>query len=653
MKDLEILKRLIAEAEEESVETTIDSETTQVKEKPKNAAFEKDPMGFILKKYHSLNEIMTELMTKDFREFVDAIFYIAPKPTTFKIQLHNGQSFFMTYMKENIYEAIISGKRYYLAGIGEKERCMMAIARLLRFGTPLKTKGAEGAEEGTRDGENTGMEGDWAAKGGATGGISPDTGAEEAPAEEGGEELAENKRILENILKKSIVTELTITPDYKTKKGPNPYYTVNSDTDEKIKSALKLSGELVYKSISDIPSGKKDSYSDAKGAYEFEVMTVNDEGKLSSTKKYVRLAKKSVTGHYGEKSTGSGGGAAQTALQESSQCLVNAIRYNKGSEITEKDLNEKNFAKATKRIETTSSLEEMVSFIQGNASWRTSLISTANALAKQFPGNFKFYRGQGVATAVDQAAKSCLKYVIGNLNINKWNPADIWMASDNLDIDSIPQNTEIPKLNKWMKAKYKSKELIGVSLKKCGEDCKLTVYNLKEIERPEKFEGLGPKDTNFFKSLDIYIKYTDGLIQFRNFSNITSWQGEIKSKTAAGGKIGGGGVSMVVSLQGKQDSLPQQSEVLAACKSADEQTASDLYKKYKTISLLKSKMKEDEFIETFLSAPLSSKTSNYMNIELLNRLSKMSEEEKDKFVQGLISYAKSETNVSSVFVKAS
>lgn len=652
MKDLEILKRMILEADEETVETTVDSETTQVKEKPKNAAFEKDPMGFILKKYHSLNEIMIELMTKDFKEFVDAIFYIAPKPTTFKIQLHNGQSFFMTYMKDDIYEAIISGKRYYLAGIGEKERCMMAIARLLRFGTPLKTKGAEGAEEGTRD--NTGMEGDWAEKGGATGGISPETGEAEAPAEAGGEEeLAESKRILESILKKSIVTELTITPDYKTKKGSNPYYTVNSDTDEKIKSALKLSGELVYKSISDIPSGKKDSYSDPKGAYEFEVMTANDEGKISSTKKYVRLTKKSVTGHYGEKSTGSGGGAAQTALQESSQCLVNAIRYNKGSEITEKDLNEKNFVKATKRIETTSSLEEMVSFIQGNASWKTSLISTANALAKQFPGNFKFYRGQGVATAVDQAAKSCLKLAVGNLNINKWNPADIWMASDNLDISSIPQNTEIPKLNKWMKAKYKAKELIGVSLKKCGEDCNLTVYNLKEIERPEKFEGLGPKDTNFFKTIDIYIKYTDGLIQFRNFSNITSWQGEIKSKTAAGGKIGGGGVSTVVFLQGKQDFLPEQSEVLAICKDADEQTASDLYKKYKTISLLKSKMKEDEFIKTFLSAPLSSKTSNYMNIELLNRLSKMSEEERDKFVQGLISYAKSETNVSSVFVKAS
>jgi len=145
---------------------------------------------------------MIELMTKDFREFVDAIFYIAPKPTTFKIQLHNGQSFFMTYMKDDIYEANISGKKYYLAGIGEKEMCMMAIARLLRFGTPLKTKGGEGAEEGTRDQENTGMEGDWAANGGASGGAeaAPEATPEAAP--EAGEELTEHRKILDNLLKK-------------------------------------------------------------------------------------------------------------------------------------------------------------------------------------------------------------------------------------------------------------------------------------------------------------------------------------------------------------------------------------------------------------------------------------------------------------------
>ena len=207
-KDLEILKRLLAEADEDETPKAEDTK----EEKPKKGSFEEDPMGFILKKYHSLNELMEELMTPAFKEYVDGIFLMAPKPTTFKVLLHNGQYFFLTFLgaphnetkgeeKDGVYEATIQGKRYYLAGIGEKERCMMAIARLLRFGTPLKTKGPEGAEQGTR--ENTGMEGDWAEKTGemAAGG---EAGGEETAAAaetpEGGEELKESLEILKRLL---------------------------------------------------------------------------------------------------------------------------------------------------------------------------------------------------------------------------------------------------------------------------------------------------------------------------------------------------------------------------------------------------------------------------------------------------------------------
>ena len=49
------------------------------------------------------------------------------------------------------YQATVAGKNYYLMNIGEKERCMIAISRLLRFGNPLKTKGPEGAEKATRE----------------------------------------------------------------------------------------------------------------------------------------------------------------------------------------------------------------------------------------------------------------------------------------------------------------------------------------------------------------------------------------------------------------------------------------------------------------------------------------------------------------------
>jgi hypothetical protein len=216
-KDLEILKMiLLAEAEEdEQPEGEQPEEDAQQvdevpEEKPKPGTFEADPMSFILKKYVSLNSIMSELMTPSFKEYVEAIFIVAPKPTTFKVVLHNGQYFFLTYLGK-AYQSTIAGRNYYLTEIGEKERCMIAISQLLRFGSPLKTKGPEGAEQGTRDVENTGMEGDWAANGGAggAGGGAPDEGGEvdttaDTGGDEGGEELTE---FYTRLIKKTLLTE--------------------------------------------------------------------------------------------------------------------------------------------------------------------------------------------------------------------------------------------------------------------------------------------------------------------------------------------------------------------------------------------------------------------------------------------------------------
>jgi hypothetical protein len=69
-KDLEILKMiLLAEAEEDEQpeDEQPEKDAQQVEEvpeeEPKPGTFEADPMSFILKKYVSLNSIMSELMT--------------------------------------------------------------------------------------------------------------------------------------------------------------------------------------------------------------------------------------------------------------------------------------------------------------------------------------------------------------------------------------------------------------------------------------------------------------------------------------------------------------------------------------------------------------------------------------------------------------
>ena len=143
--------------------------------------FEDDPMAYILQKYPSLKGTLEDLMTSSFEDYITGIYVMAPKPTTFKILLHNGQHFFLIYARDS-YIAKISGKKYYLLNIGEEEYAIKSIADLLTMGMPPGAKGPDDQE----DNEMTGGVGD----------AADEESAEEPAAETGGgeeEELAETK----------------------------------------------------------------------------------------------------------------------------------------------------------------------------------------------------------------------------------------------------------------------------------------------------------------------------------------------------------------------------------------------------------------------------------------------------------------------------
>lgn len=134
--------------------------------------FKEDPMGYILKRYKKLYAELERLMGEGFEEYLDGVFIVSGKPTTFKIHLKNHQYFFMTYMGKGIYEATVLGKRYYLSNLGDVQRATKAVARILRFGPDLPVKGPE--EEQGPDSEKS-----------TSGTSSP---SEEAPTEETPEE---------------------------------------------------------------------------------------------------------------------------------------------------------------------------------------------------------------------------------------------------------------------------------------------------------------------------------------------------------------------------------------------------------------------------------------------------------------------------------
>ena len=106
-------------------------------------SFEDNPLEYILQKYPSLDSALADLMTEHYRDYITGVYVIAPKPTTFKILLHNGQEFYLIYGPK-AYNAKISGKKYFLLNLNEEQFAISSIAALLELGMP---PGAEGPGE--------------------------------------------------------------------------------------------------------------------------------------------------------------------------------------------------------------------------------------------------------------------------------------------------------------------------------------------------------------------------------------------------------------------------------------------------------------------------------------------------------------------------
>jgi len=91
-----------------------------------------------LTKFPELKAVIVDLLTHEFDSFLASIDWVAPKPTTFRINLKNDQDFYLIYSKRS-WIAQVEGKKYYLLNLPEEERATEAIARILRYGVKADT----------------------------------------------------------------------------------------------------------------------------------------------------------------------------------------------------------------------------------------------------------------------------------------------------------------------------------------------------------------------------------------------------------------------------------------------------------------------------------------------------------------------------------
>ena len=160
----------IKEEEEETEEPT--PEEAPDTSAPEETILE-DATDTILAKFPTLKAAIVKLQTEDFKQFVDSIDWISPRPTSFRINLKNGQEYIIKWTGSG-FEAQILGKRYYLDKVDSYQQALDKLAILYR----------QGPMTGAGDGESEPVDAD-SGGGGGGGGDFP---GGEAGGDEGGEE---------------------------------------------------------------------------------------------------------------------------------------------------------------------------------------------------------------------------------------------------------------------------------------------------------------------------------------------------------------------------------------------------------------------------------------------------------------------------------
>jgi len=100
-----------------------------------------------LTKFPELKDIIVKLLTSDFDSFLSSIDWVAPRPTTFRINLKNNKEFYLIWMNLS-WIAQIEGKKYYLLNFPDEQRAADAIAKILRYGEKVEKPNEEDDDMG-------------------------------------------------------------------------------------------------------------------------------------------------------------------------------------------------------------------------------------------------------------------------------------------------------------------------------------------------------------------------------------------------------------------------------------------------------------------------------------------------------------------------
>ena len=346
---------------------------------------------------------------------------------------------------------------------------------------------------------------------------------------------------------------------------------------------------------------------------------------------------------------GSGAGSEDTTRNESAQAVYAAIAFGMGKTISNNDVTMKTIQKYSNLF----SIDGNVDDIRNNLpdEWIKSSVTGANALYGRFgrSGKYTFHRGDATVNRINAAFERAKATEGVRMNINKWNPSDIWMVKSDFDFKCIDEEKTLLGLNQCIQDELEHGKLIGISLKKMQSGASLSAKNVfSDMKFCKDYAGYEYSG----KSIDGYIKLSGGTkIQFRSFGaglGLTGFQGEVKGANANQGKIGLGPLNMILRAHGiSQIPTDAASKVRTDPDGVFNEIAVGL-KKYARLNQKQiEELKENENIVTskFLYSKLQV-------TQLINTLESIrTKKVRDQLVEDIYLYASSQSRFSSAYYK--
>ena len=307
-----------------------------------------------------------------------------------------------------------------------------------------------------------------------------------------------------------------------------------------------------------------------------------------------------------------------------------------------------------KCVTTGASFEEIESI---DPDWKKSSIMGALRLKRPYSSGYKYLRGGDFVDAVKDAFDKVKRAQKISLDLNKWSPADIYIAKNGFTVQQLKEELDGVKtwesLNARMLKLMTSKTFIGVSLKKMKSSATLIPVNVSSVDRHNTDKISYEKISSPIYSTSGYIYAKKGAstveVNLRTFTSDGGFAGEITGGgSARHGKVGHGPINKILKSHGLPE-LPDNPTSRSIANQGTDKMAQWVAKTSVSLGLIKPNQEAEAEMNwkspkptAKSDNPVNYRQSKYLTVKLLEIIKGINDNDKRSMViEDMVRYATS------------